>query len=115
MAINTNSSDVAKRELEKMENPVKVLLFTTLDAEGLRHCPACQDAAQFVKELASMSDGKFEVEEYSISENHDICEQYHVDRVPTIIFPDFGIRYTGAPIGMEAAPFLQTIVIASTG
>ncbi len=93
---------------------VKVLIFTTLGNDGKRSCPACEDTAVLIKELAKMSNGKLDVQEYSITNNKEICIQYHVDRVPTILFPDHGIRYTGSPIGMEAAPFLQTIVLAST-
>ncbi len=114
MIFSGQSTEVVKKELAKMEKTVKVLIFTTLGNDGKRTCPACEDTAVLVKELAKMSNGKLDVKEYSITNDKEICTQYHVERVPTILFPDHGIRYTGSPIGMEAAPFLQTIVLAST-
>jgi glutaredoxin-like protein len=114
MIFSGQSTEVVKKELAKMERPVKILLFTTMGLDGKRQCPACEDTAILIKELAKMSNGKLDVKEYSITEDKDTCAQYFVERVPTILFPDHGIRYTGSPIGMEAAPFLQTIVLAST-
>ena len=114
MIFSGQSMDIVKKELAKMEKRVKLLLFTTLGSDGKRLCPACEDTAGLVKEIAKSSNGKLEITEYSISNDKDVCVQHHVERVPTILFPDHGIRYTGAPIGMETAPFLQTIVIAST-
>ncbi|OLS13421.1 MAG: Glutaredoxin-like domain protein [Promethearchaeota archaeon CR_4] len=114
MIFSGQSTEIVKKELAKMEKPVKVLVFTSLGPDGKRKCPACEDTAILIKELAKMSNDKLDVKEYSITEDKDICVQYHVERIPTILFPDYGIRYTGSPIGMEAAPFLQTIVLAST-
>ncbi len=111
-----NATDIIRRELAKMTNPVRILLFTTsiYDA-GKRDCPACQDTANFLKQIVELASGKIKLEEYSLTKDPKVCEQYHVKRVPTILFPDHGIRYTGAPIGLESVPLIQTIVIASTG
>jgi glutaredoxin-like protein len=98
----------------RMKEPVKLKVFTTRTASGYRQCPACENTAMLVQELARASD-KVQFEEISIIEDKETAERWQVSRAPTIIIPGHGIRYTGAPIGMETAPFIFTIIMASTG
>ncbi len=67
-----------------------------------------------VKELARASD-KIQFEEISILEDKESAGRWNVTRAPTVIITGHGIRYTGAPIGMETAPFVYTVIMASTG
>ncbi|MBN2151622.1 MAG: thioredoxin family protein [Candidatus Lokiarchaeota archaeon] len=109
------TSATLKDMLSKMKNAVRLKVFTSKTAEGYRQCPACEDTAAMVRELAKLANGKIDWEELSILVDKEKCENYNVTRVPTILFMDFNIRYTGAPIGLEAAPFVQTIIMAASG
>ncbi|MFX0098824.1 MAG: thioredoxin family protein [Candidatus Hodarchaeota archaeon] len=99
--------------LHKMKREIHVLVFTTLTRQGYRQCPACEDTASFVRNLAALSE-KLVWDEISV-EDAEKCKKYDVSRFPTILIPEFNIRYTGAPIGLEASPFFQTLLMASTG
>ncbi len=114
MLDGTNKS-VVTREFEKLKNPVKVLVFTSLNENGYRDCPACEDTWNFVKEIADLSNEKVIVEEISIHTNKERAEEFGVDRAPVIILEGTGIKYLGTPLGQEAAVFLQTLIMASTG
>ncbi len=98
--------------LSKMENAVRLKLFTSADK-----CIACKDVLLLIQELTTHSLGKIEYENISLddADGKKKAATYNVSRAPTIIFVDYGIRYTGAPIGLELAPFVQTIIMASTG
>jgi glutaredoxin-like protein len=98
----------------RMKDPVKLKVFTTLTGAGYRQCPACENTVALLKELARATD-KVQFEEISIVDDKAIAERWQVTRTPTIIITGHGIRYTGAPIGMETAPFVYTLVMASTG
>ncbi|NMC07092.1 MAG: hypothetical protein GYA24_17885 [Candidatus Lokiarchaeota archaeon] len=100
--------------LSNLKNPVRLKVFTSKTAEGYRQCPACEDTVVMVRELAKLSNNKIDWEEISIHVDKEKCEKYKVTRVPTILFLDYNIRYTGAPIGLETAPFVQTILMASS-
>jgi len=97
-----------------MKDPVKLKIFTTMTSGGYRQCPACENTVSLLKELARASD-KVQFEEISILEDKESAERWKVSRAPTIIITGHGIRYTGAPIGMETAPFVYTLIMASTG
>ena len=97
---------------EKMKETVKLKVFTTLTTTGYRQCPACENTASIVRELANITN-KIKFEEISILEDQESAEHYNVTRAPTIIVQGHGIRYTGAPIGLETAPFVYTIILAS--
>ncbi|NMC04181.1 MAG: hypothetical protein GYA24_03170 [Candidatus Lokiarchaeota archaeon] len=99
---------------ERMKEPVKLKVFTTLTAGGYRQCPACENTVSLLKELARATD-KVQFEEISILEDKASADRWQVTRAPTIIITGHGIRYTGAPIGMETAPFVYTLIMASTG
>jgi glutaredoxin-like protein len=110
METNTMLKDM----FSKMKDVVRLKVFTSKTAEGYRQCPACEDTVAMVRELAKLADGKIEWEELSINLDKEVCSKYNVERVPTILFVDYDIRYTGAPIGLETAPFVQTILMASS-
>src|SRR5271157_4930284 len=97
---------------EKMKETVKLKVFTTLMGNGYRQCPACENTVNIIKELTRTSN-KIKSEEISILDDKESAEHYNVTRAPTIIIQGHGIRYTGAPMGLETAPFIYTIIMAS--
>jgi glutaredoxin-like protein len=99
---------------ERMKSPLKLKVFTTLTGAGYWQCPACENTVALLKELARATD-KIQFEEISIIEDKQSAERWQVTRAPTIIITGHGIRYTGAPIGMETAPFIYTLIMASSG
>src|SRR5271157_4569186 len=104
--------------LSKMPKIVHLKVFTTKEAgesnKSIR-CPACEDVVVMVRELAKNANKKIDWEEISIITDEEKCKKYGVTRAPTILFTDYNIRYTGAPIGLETAPFIQTLLWVSSG
>lgn len=104
--------------LSKMPKIVHLKVFTTKETgesnKSIR-CPACEDVVVMVRELAKNANKKIDWEEISIITDEEKCKKYGVTRAPTILFIDYNIRYTGAPIGLETAPFIQTLLWVSSG
>ncbi len=104
-----------KQELNKLLNPVRLMLFfdnnDTIKSQGEK------DNLLTLKMYEEYSNGKLIFEKYIINENKELAEKYHIDRVPTILFVDDKgnelIRYLAIPKGSEVKPFIQTIVILS--
>lgn len=111
--MNELSAADIRRLLDSLKNPVRLKVITTLTAEGYRQCPACEDTASLVEELAKGSD-LLAFEEISIIDDVATCKTLNVTRAPTVLFENLGIRYTGAPMGLETSPFIYTIYMAST-
>ncbi|MHA1283650.1 MAG: thioredoxin family protein [Promethearchaeota archaeon] len=108
---------VIKREIKKLKNNVKLLVFTDaeMDAEGniKRKCIYCDTTINLLNQLSEFSDGKLSFDELSIQSDKEIAEKYKIDKVPTIIFPDKDgndiIKYIGNPLGLELIPFIHII------
>lgn len=117
--IGGSNRETVERALRAMQQPVKLIAVTSLtadaDGEQYHQCPACTDTMAFLTDLEELSGGKVEVEEISRVTEPDRAEALGVDRAPVVIFVDKGIRYLGAPLGMEAGAFVQTVIAASTG
>lgn len=99
-----------KDMFKQMRDPVKLVVFT--DKEEM--CPACNETLAILESIMQYTD-KIILQEISLISEKEEAAKHGVTRAPTIIFEDFGIKYTGAPIGLETAPFIQTILMASTG
>ncbi len=92
---------------EKMENPVKILMFTQ-EIE----CKFCSDTRQLVQELAELSD-KITVEVYDFVADAEKAKEYGIDKIPALAIigkKDYGVRIYGIPYGYE----LQTLIAAVT-
>ncbi|MHA1733366.1 MAG: thioredoxin family protein [Promethearchaeota archaeon] len=113
--LSGSNKNVVTREFKKLKDNITLLVFTSKNTEGYRDCPACEDTWGFVSELAALSGGKVEAREISIITQKDLAEQHGVDRAPVVVFEGKGIRYLGTPMGQEAATFIQTIIMASSG
>jgi len=100
-----------KSELdEKMENPVKILMFTQ-EVE----CQFCAQTRQVINELAALND-KIKVEIYDFLRDSEKAKEYGVDKVPAIIImdeKDYGIRFYGLPFGYELQTLLEGIINVS--
>jgi alkyl hydroperoxide reductase subunit AhpF len=106
--ISDSGKDSLKRELEKLEAPISLKVFT-----AKVHCPACEDTITLCKTLTELTD-KITFEEISLDTQVDLAKKYEVEKVPTIIIEGTGIRYTGIPAGGEFPAFVQTLVMVST-
>ncbi|MHA1681823.1 MAG: protein disulfide oxidoreductase [Promethearchaeota archaeon] len=102
------STGKVKDLFEQMDADVILTVFTNKE----EMCPACNETKSIIMELSKIS-SKIMWKEISLISDKAQAEKYGVTRAPTIIFNDFNIRYTGAPIGLETAPFIQTILMAS--
>ncbi|MHA1792107.1 MAG: protein disulfide oxidoreductase [Promethearchaeota archaeon] len=96
--------------IKKMDKIVHVKVFT--DRENM--CPACNETVSLIREIAKLAE-KIEWEEVSLISEKEKAESFHVSRTPTVLLPDVGIRYTGAPIGLETSPFIETLMMISSG
>ena len=106
--ISDSGKDSLKRELEKLEQPIELKVFT-----AKVHCPACEDTITLCKTLTELSD-KISFEEISLDTQKELAAKYEVEKVPTIIIEGTGIRYTGIPAGGEFPAFISTLVMVST-
>jgi alkyl hydroperoxide reductase subunit AhpF len=112
LLISPSGRSQLRRELEKLENPISLKVFTS-DI----HCPACADTVEICKTLTELTD-KITVEEISLDTQKELAAKYEVEYPPTIRIESGGelteIRYTGIPAGGEFAAFIQTLVMVST-
>jgi alkyl hydroperoxide reductase subunit AhpF len=106
--ISPSGRSQLRRELEKLENPISLKVFTS-DI----HCPACADTVELCKTLTELT-GKISFEELSIDTQKELAAKYEVEKVPTIIIEGTRIRYTGIPAGGEFPAFIKTLVMVST-
>ncbi len=114
-----------RKELEKLENPVKLVFFTqALDCD---YCPLTQ---QVLEEVVSLSD-KIKLQVYNFNLDKDQVFEYKIARVPAIavvreekrtkdgveetVDRDYGIRFYGVPAGFEFASLLGDIMDVSSG
>ncbi len=106
--ISDSGKDALIRELEKLDTPISLKVFT-----AKVHCPACEDTITLCKTLTELTD-KIKFEELSIDTQKELAAKYEVDKVPTIIIEGTGIRYTGIPSGGEFPAFIHTLIMVST-
>jgi glutaredoxin-like protein len=111
-SIRTQVQDVFENQLK---HPVGVILF-----EDKEDCENCADTRQLLEEVASLSD-KISLEVYDLKEKAEVASQYHVDKVPGIVFIgkdgdqviDYGVRMAGIPSGHEFSTLIHDLVLIS--
>ena len=108
--ISKDSGKIIKKELDKLKEPVNVLLFTKAELNE----PFNEFSIKLLTELSGISDKilpKFETAGSELSKKYDITGS------PTLLIqPDkYNIRLQGAPAGEELRTFLLTLIMASTG
>jgi glutaredoxin-like protein len=96
-------------------HPVGVILF-----EEKEDCETCVDTRQLIEEVIGLSD-KLSLEVYDLEEKTDLASQYHIDRVPGIVFVgkdgdqviDYGVRMSGIPSGHEFSTLIHDLILVS--
>lgn len=99
----------------ELKEPVQVLYFgDTTD------CDYCEDTLQLITEITDLSD-LIELAVYDIKGDHNLAEQYKVDKAPGIVIAgrdgdqilDYGIRFAGIPSGHEFSSLIHTLLLVS--
>lgn len=117
MSKDDKFKEIIKREMAKLNRPVKLKVFTTQkikpDGTGIRACMDCGQFMALLRVYEENSNGMLTIEELSIDDNPEFAKKYDITRVPTILFIDDDgkeiIRYLAAPKGGEIQPFIQSI------
>ena len=111
--IPDDKKDFLKNDFkEKMENPVKILMFTQ-EVE----CSFCSDTRQLVQELATLND-KITVEVYDFVADAQKAKKYGIDKIPALAIigeRDYGIRIYGIPYGYELQTLIEAVISVSRG
>jgi glutaredoxin-like protein len=103
---------LTKEFKEKLENPVKILMFTQ-EIE----CRFCADTQQLAQELAALSD-KITAEVYDFVADADKAEEYRIDKIPALAIigeKDYGVRIYGIPYGYELQTLIEAVINVSRG
>lgn len=99
----------------ELKEPVQVLYFG-----DTTNCDYCEDTLQLITEITDLSD-LIELAVYDIKEDHNLAEQYKVDKAPGIVIAgrdgdqilDYGIRFAGIPSGHEFSSLIHTLLLVS--
>jgi glutaredoxin-like protein len=97
---------------EKLEHPVKILMFTQ-EVE----CQFCSDTRQLVQELATLND-KISVEVCDFVADAQKAKEYKVDKIPALAVigeKDYGVRIYGIPYGYELQTLIEAVINVSKG
>jgi glutaredoxin-like protein len=97
---------------EKMEDPVKILMFTQ-EIE----CKFCSDTRQLAQELAALSD-RINVEVYDFVADANKAKGLGIDKIPALAIigkKDYGVRIYGIPYGYELQTMIEAITNVSKG
>jgi glutaredoxin-like protein len=97
---------------EKMEDPVKILMFTQ-EIE----CKFCSDTRQLAQELAALSD-RINVEVYDFVADANKAKELGIDKIPALAIigkKDYGVRIYGIPYGYELQTMIEAITNVSKG
>ncbi|MEO0052086.1 MAG: thioredoxin family protein, partial [candidate division WOR-3 bacterium] len=99
----------AQQILNKLPNPVKILVFTQE-----MECQFCRENRQLAEELAGLSD-KVTLSVHDFQQDKETVEKYRIERVPALVLEgekDYGIRFYGIPAGYEFTTLLNALQIA---
>ncbi len=104
--------EYVKKHLEKLTNPVKLVLFTQ-EFE----CQFCKEARELCEDISSLS-GMVTIEVYDFTADKHKVEQYDIKRIPAIVIEgdrDYGIRFYGIPTGYEFFTIIEAMIDVSNG
>jgi glutaredoxin-like protein len=111
--IPDDKKELLRKEFkEKMEDPVKILMFTQ-EIE----CKFCSDTRQLAQELAALSD-RISVEVYDFVADADKAREFGIDKIPALAIvgkKDYGVRIYGIPYGYELQTLIEAITNVSRG
>jgi glutaredoxin-like protein len=97
---------------EKLENPVKILMFTQ-EIE----CSFCSDTRKLVQELATLNKN-ITIEVYDFVADADKAKKFGIDKIPALAIigkKDYGLRIYGIPYGYELQTLIEAVINASRG
>jgi glutaredoxin-like protein len=116
--LNENIQTQVRQMLEKMESPVKLVMFTQGEG-GALECDLCADTRQLITEIAALSP-KLTVEVNDFVADAALAEGYKIDKIPAIaVLPDgpeakdYGVRLFGIPAGYEFGSLIEDILLVS--
>ncbi len=112
MIPNEHKEHIRSELQEKMEKPVKLIMFTQ-EIE----CKFCAETRQLTQEMAALNE-KIQVEIYDFVANSEKAKEYGVDKVPAIVVvgeKDYGVRFYGLPYGYEFQTLIEAVVNVSKG
>ena len=111
--IPEDRKELLKKDFEeKLETPVKILMFTQ-EIE----CRFCSETRQLVQELTTLND-KITVEVYDFVADAQKAKEYGVDKIPALAIigkKDYGVRIYGIPYGYELQTLVEAIINVSRG
>jgi glutaredoxin-like protein len=114
--LNESIQSQVRQMLEKIEAPVKLLMFTQGEG-GALECDMCADTRQLITEIADLSD-KLRVEIKDFVADANLAEVYKIDKIPAIVVlpdeaepKDYGVRLFGIPAGYEFSTLIEDILM----
>ena len=102
----------AKFQLTKLGGAVRVRVFAVPG-----HCVFCNTVEELVGRLAEMSE-KIIILRSGFDPEEPAAKDYGIDRHPAIIVhgkQDYGVRFSGIPMGYQFGVFVEDLVMASWG
>lgn len=118
--LNEQVQNQVRQVLDKMTEPVKLLVFTQGEG-GALECDFCAETRQLAEEIAALSD-KITLEVRDFVADASLAEQYHIDKIPAMAIlgdgptlKDYGIRLYGIPSGYEFGSLIEELVMVSGG
>jgi glutaredoxin-like protein len=116
--LNDSIQDQVRQMFEKIEAPVKLLMFTQGEG-GALECDMCADTRELITEIAELSD-KISLEVQDFVADSELAETYNIDKIPAIVVlpdepdaKDYGIRLFGIPAGYEFSTLIEDILMVS--
>ena len=111
--LNTRDQEAVRKEFERIQGPVKLVVFSQELVAG----DLCRQNEQLVREVAELDD-RISVEVLNPAIDRERAEAYGVDQVPATVVEgarDYGLRFLGIPSGYEFSNLVDAIIVASSG
>ncbi len=104
--LDKKTTDLLKLIFEKMPRRLELLLFTSPG----RNEPYSEAIREFFRSVGDLTD-KIDFREYDLT--HELAVRYEAQESPTLVIDPshMRLRWLGAPVGQEAAPFLTGLVM----
>src|SRR4029453_12972884 len=111
--LSARDQDAVRREFERLQGPVKLVVFSQELVAG----DLCRQNEQLAREVAAL-DERISVEVLNPAIDRERAEAYGVDQVPATVVEgarDYGLRFYGIPSGYEFSNLIDAMIVASTG
>ncbi len=118
---DTDREALKKLFQEKLQGPVKMVLFTQAGGKivvpGEIECPACEETRTLLEEVSALSD-KITLEVHDFRAEKEKAAEMGVEMIPAIIVDGKrpgSVRFYGIPAGYEFATLAGMLIDASKG